>query len=333
MFALNHKRAARTLAPIVALVMFHAAGQTYGGGTGSGTARTSMASTGAASGNVFQPDYHIGFDRPEAWGLKYFASSSLLSGLQPEPPSPEGQRPGSFTIGLEVGWLPTLTAGQERIGFDGTSPEDLNKAPIFARPAVRIVLPRKFTVLVAAPPPFQLFGETSHLLALGLEHPIVERRDWAFRWRGYGQGGSVKGAFTCPQSVLAYAPGSANNPTGCVGESADVATLRYAGMEFQYSHRLRMAPRIVPHVSVGGNFIDGVFQLHAPVQGGLDETRMWTHGGTFSTTAGITYLVTRRAAFTVDAFYSPLWVTRQADAPDTNDGLFNVRALLSYTFR
>jgi hypothetical protein len=60
---------------------------------------------------------------------------------------------------------------------------------------------------------------------------------------------------------------------------------------------------------------------------------MWTHGGTFSTTGGVTYLVTSRAAFTVDAFYSPLRVKRQAGTPDTNDGLFNVRALLSYTFR
>ncbi|MGD0666917.1 MAG: hypothetical protein ABSB23_05120 [Bryobacteraceae bacterium] len=300
---------------------------------GSGTAGTATGSTGATSGEIFRPDFHIGFDRPEAWGLKYFASSSLLSGLQPEPPSLESQRIGSVTVGFELGWLPTLDAGQQRIGFDGTSPEDLNKAPIFARPVVRIALPRNFTALVAAPPPFELFGVTSRLLAMGLEHPIVERQDWEFRWRGYGQVGSVKGAFTCPQSVLAFAPGSANNPTACVGQSADVATLRYAGMEFQFSHRLRMAPRIVPHVSVGGNFIDGVFQVHAPVQSGLDETRMWTHGGTFSTTGGVTYLVTSRAAFTVDAFYSPLRVKRQAGTPDTNDGLFNVRALLSYTFR
>ena len=31
----------------------------------------------------FHQSFHIGFDSPEAWGLKYFASASLLSGLQP----------------------------------------------------------------------------------------------------------------------------------------------------------------------------------------------------------------------------------------------------------
>ncbi|MBZ5581756.1 MAG: hypothetical protein LAQ30_06025 [Acidobacteriia bacterium] len=256
-----------------------------------------------------------------------------MSGLDPDPPSPEKRRAGSVTLGLELGWLPTLDAGQQRIGFNGTSPEDLNKAPLFARPVLRVGLPRSFTALLAAPPPFELFGVTPHLFAFGLERPIIERPQWAFRWRGYGQLGSVKGAFTCPQSVLAFAPGSASNPTACIGQSADVATLRYAGLELQFSHRLTRAPKLVPHFTVGGNFMDGVFQVHAPVQGGLDETRMWTRGGTFSTTGGVTYLLGKRAAFTVDAFYSPLWVQRLPGAPTTNDGSFNVRALLSYTLR
>jgi hypothetical protein len=47
----------------------------------------------------------------------------------------------------------------------------------------------------------------------------------------------------------------------------------------------------------------------------------------------VTYSLTKRVAFTVDAFYTPLWVRRTATAPRTNDGLFNVRALLSYTLR
>ena len=296
----------------------------YGGSTGSGMS--------AATGFNLNRNYHVGFDRPEAWGLKYFASTSLLAGLA-LPESSEGHRTGSVTVGLEMDWLPTLDAGQRRIGFDGTAPEDLNKAPVFARPVVKVGLPWKLSVIAAAPPPFEAFGVTSHLFAIGLERPLVEREHWTFTWRGYGQVGSVKGAFTCPQSVLAFAPGSTQNPTRCVGESADVATLRYAGSEFQVAYRIPRAPRLVPHVSVGGNWIDGVFQVHAPVQDGLDRTRMWTRGGTFSTTFGASYLLTKRMAFTVDGFYSPLWVTRSPTSPDTNDGLFNVRALLSYTFR
>jgi hypothetical protein len=298
----------------------------YGGGTtGNG------AATVAPNGAAFNPNYHISFERPEAWGLKHFASISLLSGL-PAPPRLEESRAGTVTLSLEMDWLPQLSVGQQRIGFDGTAPEDLNKAPIFARPVVRVQLPRKFTVLAAAPPPFELFGVRTHLLAFGVERPLVERGAWTVGWRGYGQVGTVKGAFTCPDSVLGFAPGSAGNPTSCVGRSADVATLRYAGSEFEVSRRLTRYPKIVPHAAVGGSFMDTAFQTHAPVTAGLDETRLWTRGGIFSTSGGITYLISRRTAMTVDAFYTPLWVRREAGGPRTNDGLFNVRALLSYTF-
>ena len=290
---------------------------------------TPVAMNGSAA---FHNNYHIGFERPEAWGLKYFASTSLLSGL-PAPAPPEGVRTGTVSIAIETDWLPQLDAGQQRIGFNGTAPEDLNKAPIFARPVVRVALPDKFTAVAAATPPLLLFGVHARLLAFGLERPIIERGNWTLGWRGYGQVGSVKGAFTCPTGVLGFAPGSAGNPTDCVAQSADVASLRYAGSELEFSYRIPSNPKIIPHVAIGGNFLDLAFQTHAPVQGGLDETRMWTRGGTFSGTGGITYMVTNRASFTVDAFYSPLWVQRNATASRTNDGLFNIRALLSYTFR
>jgi hypothetical protein len=276
---------------------------------------------------------HLGFDRPEGWGLKYIASTSLLSGLQPPPESKEGHRVGSVTIGLELGWLPALDAGQQRIGGNGKTPEDLNKAPILARPVVRVGLPWKLTLVAAAPPPFRAFGVTPRLLAFGLERPILDRPRWTLSWRGYGQVGTVKAGVTCPQSVATFAPGSPENPAGCLAESADVATLRYAGSEFQFAYRISRMPRLVPHVAAGGNFIDAAFRVHASTQYGLDRTRMWTRGGTFSGTAGASYLLNSRMTFTVDAFYSPLWVRRNATAPRTNDGLFNVRALLSYHFR
>jgi len=290
--------------------------------------------TGGSGPSVynFHGNYHVGFDSPEGWGLKYFASTTLLNGLQP-PTEPEEYHVGSVNVGLELGWLPTLDAGQRQIGFKGTTPEDLNKSQVLIRPVVRLGLPDKFTALIAAPPPFEVFGLTPRLLAFGLERPLVQRDPWTLNWRGYGQVGWVKGSFTCPNGVLAFEPGSAANPTECVGESQDKASLRYAGMEFQIARKIPSMPKLVPHVAVAGNFIDGVFQVHAPVQDGLDQTRLWTRGGTFSMSGGVSYRVTSHAAFVMDAFYTPLWVRRTATAPRTNDGLFNVRALLSYTFR
>jgi hypothetical protein len=324
MFGLNRKQIIR--------VCVCAAGVT-GVLTVTAMAQNGGSASGATPGiTPFGNNYHVSFDRPEAWGLKYFSSTTLLSGLQP-PDSTEGHRFGSFSVGFELGSIPTLDAGQMKIGFDGKAPQDLNNAPIMARPVFRLGLPGKFTLVAAAPPPFHIFGVTTHLFAFGLERPIWEAERWTVSWRGYGQVGSVKGSFTCPDSVLGFTPGSPDNPTSCVGRSADVASLRYAGSEVQFAYKIPGMPKLVPHIAAGGNFMDSAFQTHAPVVKGLDETRLWTRGGTFSGTAGVTYVVTKRAAFTVDAFYSPLWVNRSPGAPRTNDGLFNVRALLSYTLR
>ena len=110
---------------------------------------------------------------------------------------------------METDWVPQLDAGQQRIGFNGRAPQDLNKVPFLVRPVLRVGLPDKFSAIVAAPPPFELFGVHAHLLAFGLERPLLEREHWTLGWRGYGQVGSVKGAFTCP-------PKSAAMPTGPV---------------------------------------------------------------------------------------------------------------------
>jgi hypothetical protein len=273
------------------------------------------------------------FDSPEAWALKYFASSTLLSGLQPPEPLVEGRRTGSITVGFEAGWMPALTAEQATVGFSGKKQEDLNKTPIFGRPSIRVGLPWRFTIVAAGPAPFQAFGVTPHLFALGLERAILERDKWRIGWRGYGQFGSVEGAFTCPSKALAFPAGSPNNPSACTGESADVITLRYAGTEVQLSHRMPGMPRLTPHVAAGFNVIDGIFQVNAPRKTELDHTKLWTRGTTFSGTAGLSYLLTQRMGLTVDAFYSPLSVQRQFGGPRQNDGLFNVRALLSYRMR
>jgi hypothetical protein len=178
-----------------------------------------------------------------------------------------------------------------------------------------------------------MFGVTPGLFALGIGRPILQRPNWRLGWRAYGQLGSVSAAFTCPHKVLSQPPGSPGNTSGCIAESADTATLRYAGTELQFAHRLPMLPKLTPHVSAGVNLIHSAFQVNAPLQNRLDHTRLWTRGKTYSGTAGVSYQLTKRTAITVDAFYTPLSIRRTAASPRVNDGLFNVRALLSYDLR
>jgi hypothetical protein len=278
------------------------------------------------------PAQHLNFDRPESWALKYFTSTTLLSGL-PVPESTEAHHVGSITVGVELGWMPELNAERARVGFSGHKEEDLNKTPLFARPVVRIGLPWKLTLIAAGPPPLLVFGVRPHLFDLGLERPIVERARWTVGMRIYGQVGSVTGAFTCPKQVLGFPAGSPNNPSGCIAQSADEAAMRYVGSELQVSHPMPGMPKLTPHASAGVNFMDDQFNVNAPLETLYDRTRLWTHGFSLSGTAGATYMLTNRVGFTVDAFYTPLLVRRDLTGPRTNDGLFNVRAMLSYSFR
>ena len=293
-----------------------------------------LAGNAIAQKPIFAPVTHLNFNSPESWALKYFTSVTLLSGLQPpEPMMEERHQIGSVTAGLELGWTPALTPDQARVGFSGKKQEDLNKAPIFARPIVRVGLPWKFSVVVAAPAPVEVFSVTPRLFAVGFERPIVERKQWRLGWRISGQLGSVHGPFTCPHKVLGFPVGSPNNPTGCTAESDDKATLRYGATELQFAYRMPKVPRLTPHIAGGINYLDSVFHVNAPLETRQDESRLWMRGRTFSWTAGASYLLTKRVALTVDAFYTPLGVRRNAVGPVVNDGLFNVRALLSYALR
>jgi hypothetical protein len=272
---------------------------------------------------------HLDFNRPEAWALKYFTSTTLLTGLDTPGPS----HPGSVTLGAELSALPSLNAAERRVGFNGTKEEDLNKAPVFARPRVSVGLPWRLTLTAALSPPITTFGLTPRLIAVGVGRPLGQRKGWALNWHTYGQMGAVTGAFTCPKRVLGFAEGSADNSYGCDAESSDVSTLRYAGADLSADRRVAALGKIVPHVTIGVNYINSVFQVDARTFGYVDRTRLQTSGVTWSFSTGAGYALTARVALAVDVFYSPLLVQPNSGAPVSNRGLFTARGLLTYRTR
>jgi hypothetical protein len=282
--------------------------------TGEAIAQTSSASSSG----------QIAFDRPEAWAMKYFTSATALSGLS----TPDSPSAGSLAVQFEIGWLPTLSAAQERVGFDGTTPEDLNKAPVFLRPRVTIGLPRRLALIIAVDPPIRAFGVTPRLLALGIDGAIHDSGTWHFGWRAHGQIGTVTAAFTCPANVVPFAPGSTANPAGCTAESSDVTTLRYAGVELQAARRI--GERFAPHAAAGANLVDNVFQTNAQTYGQPDHTRLQANGVTLMASAGIGYTVTKRVTIAADLFYAPLTVRRTLGSASSIDPMINARALISY---
>ena len=273
------------------------------------------------------PEIVLTFDRPEAWAMKYFTSATFLSGLT----TPDETRRGSIAIGLEGVWLPTLSEEQQRVGYYGTAMQDLNKAPVFLRPRLTVGLPGRVAVIAAVVPPIRSFGITPRLGALGVEWMMIDRAAWSLGWRAHGQIGTVTGAITCPSSVVAFKPGSGDNPTGCGAESSDVTTMRYGGVELQVARRV--SEKLTPHFAVGVTAIGSVFQTNAVTFGQLDRTRLRANGVTYSASAGVGYAIADRFTIAVDAFYSPLMVRRTSTGPLTNDPLINARALVIYRVR
>jgi len=282
-----------------------------------------------AAGQTPAAAEHLDFNRPEAWALKYFTSTTLLAGLDTSAES----RPGSVTFGAELAALPSLSAAEQRVGFNGTKEEDLNKAPLFARPRISVGLPWQLTLTAAISPPIAAFGVTPRLIAGGLARPFYQRHGWTLDWKTYGQVGTVTGAFTCPNRVLGFAEGSADNSYGCDAESSDVATLRYAGAELSAKGTVAALGKIVPHVAIGANYVNSVFQVNARTFGFLDRTRLQASGVTWSLSAGVGYSLTSRIALAADVFYSPLLVQPTSGAPVSNRGLVTARGLLTYRSR
>lgn len=278
---------------------------------------------------MMPPAEQLTFDRPESWALAYFTSATLLSGLE----TPAARKPGDLSIGLELGWLPSLNAAQRRVGYNGIEEQDLNKAPFMPRPRVTIGLPARFSLIVAAIPPVPMFGLKTSLVAIGLERPIVETPRWAVGLRGYGQIGRSQGSYTCPPRVLAFQPGSSANDGGCQAPSSDVASLRYLGGEASIAYRTEAEHRLSPHAAIGVSYMDVAFQVDALTFGYLDHTRYLSHGTAISGSGGMSYGLTSRFMLGVDVFYSPLTVRRGFAAPLQTDGFFNVRALVTYRLR
>ncbi|MEE8278611.1 MAG: hypothetical protein V3R89_07825, partial [Thermoanaerobaculia bacterium] len=56
----------------------------------------------------------LDFDRPESWAMKYFTSVTLFTGMG----VPRRMEPGSVEVGLEAGWVPTLSDRERTVGFN-----------------------------------------------------------------------------------------------------------------------------------------------------------------------------------------------------------------------
>jgi hypothetical protein len=275
----------------------------------------------------------VDFDRPESWALKYFNSTTLFTGL--EMPGPA--RPGAIRIGFELASIPGLTAEQQMVGYKGTKPEDLNKAPMFVRPRVTFGLPANVTLTLAGVPPITAFGVTPKLFAIAAGRPLFVSDRWNVGVRASAQVGSAKGAFTCPEEVVAFPPLSADNPYGCRAESEDEAHLRYLSGELALWRTFGQHD-MTPYVSVALTRMNNVFNVNAQTRGPAfefhDMTELRAKGSVVTIGGGLSFPLGDRLGASVGLSYTPLGVMRELgttlSTAVTNEGMFNVKGLITY---
>jgi hypothetical protein len=268
----------------------------------------------------------LDFDRPESWAMKYYASLNLLTGLG----APRAVEPGRIDLELEGAWVPSLSEAERTVGFNGTKTEDLNRTSVFVRPAVTIGLPKKLSLRLTWVPPIEAFGVEPNLLAVALGRPVHQARTWRLGLRGYAQHGTLEADFTCPEDVVAAGDNPELNPFNCVEPSNDEHQITTLGLEISWAKEPRAYGRWEPHVGLSVNYMDLEFQVDARHSGIVDRTRLVTDGVTVALTAGVTYHAGERWKLVGEAFYSPLEVTRPPSTSTANEGLFNIRALVSY---
>jgi hypothetical protein len=277
---------------------------------------------------VIEGTQEIDFDRPEAWAMKWTASLTMLTSLGP----PRTREGGVVDLGLELDWIPSLSEEQRRVGFNGTKAEDFNRVDVLPRPRVAIGLGRGASLELAYLPPVTVEGITPNLLSAALELPIVRAGNWTFGVRAHGQIGTVEGDITCPAAEAAIPPGEPGNEFGCMERSSDEVSLDSVGLGLLAGYRIPGTNATDLHFGVFATSMDLEFQVDALTFGIRDRTRLVTDGWTFAATAGVSFPLSSTVRLAAEAYYAPLDVVRPPATAADNDGLFNLRSMISYRF-
>jgi opacity protein-like surface antigen len=268
----------------------------------------------------------LDFDRPESWGMKYYTSIALLTGMG----VPERKAKGQVDLGFEGGYVPQLSDAERRIGFNGTKLEDVNKTSFFGRIRGSVGLGNAFALELGYTPPVELGGAKPNIFAMALGRMFQPSDTWRLGLRGYGQIGTIKADITCSADEVAAGDDVQQNPFQCVAPSEDESDHKVIGLELVAGYDGHSPFK--PYVGLGVNYMDLEFHINSLYADGLveDHSVQLTSGTTLSTMAGLTYAAGERWRVTAELFYSPLSLIRPPAADSANEGLLNGRFFVSY---
>jgi opacity protein-like surface antigen len=268
----------------------------------------------------------LDFDRPESWGMKYYTSLGLFTGMA----VPQKRAAGEIDLGFEGGYVPQLSDEERRLGFNGMKLEDVNKTSFFGRVRGSVGLGKGMALELAYTPPIEIGGATPNIFALALGRPFELAPSWRLGVRGYGQIGTIRADITCSAEEVAAGDDVQANPFQCVRPSDDESRQKVVGVELEAGYDGRS--RLKPYVGIGLNYMDLEFHIDALYSDGRveDHTVQTTSGTTVSATAGLTFAASARFRVTAELFYSWLSIARPPSTTSANEGLLNARVYASY---
>lgn len=272
--------------------------------------------------------------RPEAWAMRYFAAALLDSGLG----EGDGLGAGGIEAGVELGWLPSLSARQRTVGFDGTKEEDLNRSPVVARPVVRVGLPLGLAATLGWVPPIELDGATANVLTAALSRSFTHGDRTRLELRLAGSRASVRGDFTCPAAAAAAGADPVRNPYGCEAASRDEQRFATIGFGAALVRRFTAGgSEPEARLALAAHHFDGSFHVDALYGGFHDQARLENRSWLTTVSAGLALAAGRRSRIAFEVFYAPLAVERPtgngAERRREADDLLTARALVTVRLR
>lgn len=261
------------------------------------------------------------FDSPEGWAMAYTLASALNLGAGPA----EHRGLFSWKIEAELASIPHLSKEQQRVGFGGFKPEDMNKSPVFGRARVSVALPSAVTAEFSWTPPLELDGaKPESLFGLALERELVSVGAWRLGGRLHAVRGHVSADVTCSRDVASYAPGSPSNLYGCSGPSVDRLRMHQQGAEVMLS-RSMFDGRLQPFVAYAKTHFRPFVEVEAPLFDTLHFWELETSGSVDTLSLGARLEITPVWQSSVAFSYTPLSVIRPRMQNRQHDDFWSLR--------
>ena len=260
-------------------------------------------------------------DSPEGWAMATTLATALNLGSGP------AEHRGVFTWKLEaeLASIPHLSQEQQRVGFGGFKPEDMNKSPVFGRARLSVALPAAVTAELSWTPPLEIDGaKPESLFGLALERELISVGAWRLGGRIHAVRGHASADVTCSRDIASSAPGSASNPYGCSGRSVDRLRMHQQGAEVMLSRSL-FDGRVQPFVAYATTHLRPFVEVEAPLFDSLHLWELQSSGSVDTMTVGTRVAITPDWQSSVAFSYTPLSVIRPRMANRQHDDFWSLR--------